>query len=110
MTWSFPDRINVLSGKDHAQVKHGNLRSLAYGPHATSPGRRLQEIGEYATAMSELLRLAQWLRDQQVEPVAMEATSDYWAGTGTTAVGSRALHGDDNESRESVAVAWPRAC
>ncbi|MEV0005808.1 hypothetical protein AB0H28_26485 [Micromonospora sp. NPDC050980] len=23
MTWSFPDRIDVLSGKDHTQVKHG---------------------------------------------------------------------------------------
>jgi transposase len=47
-------------------------------PHATSPGRRMQEVREYATATPALLQLADWLRCERVELVAMEATSDYW--------------------------------
>lgn len=40
-------------------------------------GRR-QEVGEYATTTRSLLGLADRLRCQGVELVAMEATSDYW--------------------------------
>jgi transposase len=47
-------------------------------PHATRPGRRVQEVREYATVTPVLLQLADWLRVEQVELVAMEATSDYW--------------------------------
>jgi transposase len=47
-------------------------------PHETSPGRRAQEVREYPTTTPALLGLADWLRCQQVELVAMEATSDYW--------------------------------
>jgi transposase len=47
-------------------------------PHPTRPGRRAQEVREYATAMPSLLRLADWLHRLQIELVAMEATSDYW--------------------------------
>jgi transposase len=47
-------------------------------PHASRPGRRAQEVREYATMTSSLLRLADWLHRQQIELVAMEATSDYW--------------------------------
>ncbi len=47
-------------------------------PHPTRPDRRVQEIREYATHTPALLNLADWLRCQQVELVAMEATSDYW--------------------------------
>jgi len=46
-------------------------------PHPTRPGRRAQEVREYATAMPSLLRLADWLHRLQIELVAMEATSDY---------------------------------
>lgn len=46
-------------------------------PHETRPGRRLQEVREYGSATPALLGLADWLRCQQVELVAMEATSDY---------------------------------
>lgn len=47
-------------------------------PHETRPGRRAQEVRELGTTRRELLGLADWLRCQQVELVAMEATSDYW--------------------------------
>lgn len=47
-------------------------------PHETSPGRRVQEVREYSTLTPALLELADWLRRQRVELVAMEATSDYW--------------------------------
>src|SRR4051812_43470954 len=47
-------------------------------PHATNPGRRMQEVREYATVTPALLHLADWLRCERVELVAMEATSDYW--------------------------------
>jgi transposase len=47
-------------------------------PHEDRPGRRRQEIREYATMSRSLLELADWLRCEQIELVAMEATSDYW--------------------------------
>ena len=47
-------------------------------PHDTLPERRRQEVREFATTSGALLGLADWLRCQQVELVAMEATSDYW--------------------------------
>lgn len=47
-------------------------------PHESRPDRRVQEVREYATVTSALLELADWLRVERVELVAMEATSDYW--------------------------------
>ena len=47
-------------------------------PHEDKPGRRRQEIREYATLSRSLLELADWLRCERVELVAMESTSDYW--------------------------------
>ena len=47
-------------------------------PHEDHPGRRWQEVREYATRVPALLELADWLRSQGVELVAMEATSSYW--------------------------------
>jgi len=47
-------------------------------PHDVKPGRRVQEVREYATVTSALLELADWLRCQQVQKVAMESTSTYW--------------------------------
>jgi transposase len=46
--------------------------------HESKPGRRMQEVREYATTTPALLGLADWLHRQQVQLVAMEATSDYW--------------------------------
>ena len=47
-------------------------------PHEDKPGRRRQEVREYATLVPALLELADWLRCQSVTLVAMEATSSYW--------------------------------
>jgi transposase len=47
-------------------------------PHDDNPGRRRQEVREYATRVPALLELADWLRCQSVQLVAMEATSSYW--------------------------------
>ncbi|MGH3902366.1 MAG: IS110 family transposase [Pseudonocardiaceae bacterium] len=47
-------------------------------PHEDKPGRRRQEIREYLTLSRSLLELADWLRCERVDLVAMEATSDYW--------------------------------
>jgi transposase len=47
-------------------------------PHETVAGRRVQQVREFSTTTAALLGLADWLRCQQVELVAMEATSDYW--------------------------------
>jgi transposase len=44
-------------------------------PHEDRPGRRRQEIREYVTLSRSLLELADWLRCERVELVAMEATS-----------------------------------
>jgi transposase len=46
-------------------------------PH-DRPGRRRQEIREYATLSRSLLELADWLRCERISLVAMEATSSYW--------------------------------
>jgi transposase len=47
-------------------------------PHESNPARRAQEVREYPTVTPALLQLADWLRCQQVQVVAMEATSSYW--------------------------------
>jgi transposase len=50
-------------------------------PDESLPGRRVEEVREYSTTTPALLGLADWLRCQQVQQVqlvAMEATSDYW--------------------------------
>jgi transposase len=47
-------------------------------PHVDRPGRRRQEVREYSTLSRSLLELADWLRWERIELVAMEATSDYW--------------------------------
>jgi transposase len=47
-------------------------------PHPSRSERRVQEVREFATVTSALLALSDWLRCEQVELVAMEATSDYW--------------------------------
>jgi transposase len=47
-------------------------------PHETLAGRRVQQVRELGTSTRALQGLADWLRCQQVELVAMEATSDYW--------------------------------
>jgi transposase len=47
-------------------------------PHEDNPRRRRQEVREYVMRVPALLELADWLRSQSVQLVAMEATSSYW--------------------------------
>lgn len=47
-------------------------------PHPDRPGMRCREVREYSTLTPALLALADWLRCERVQAVAMEATSDYW--------------------------------
>ena len=47
-------------------------------PHHTLPNRRIQQVREVGTHLAALHGLADWLRCERVELVAMEATSDYW--------------------------------
>jgi hypothetical protein len=43
-----------------------------------SGSRRRQETRQFGTTRRDLLALAAWLREWQVERAGMEATSDYW--------------------------------
>lgn len=58
-------------------IGKAGLVACVRAPQET-PGRRGQEVREYPTTTPALLGLADWLRCEQVELVAMEATSDYW--------------------------------
>ena len=49
-------------------------------PHASKPGRRMQEVREYPPTTAELLDMAVWFRQWKVSPVVMESTGDYWKG------------------------------
>jgi transposase len=53
------------------------LEACVRVPHESKPGRRLQEVGGYATTTGALLELADWLRCWGVARVVMESTSDY---------------------------------
>ncbi|WP_405088818.1 IS110 family transposase [Microbispora sp. NBC_01389] len=59
-------------------IAKADLVACVRVPHDTDQGKRVQEIREFTTLTASLLRLADWLRSQQVELVAMEATSSYW--------------------------------
>ena len=49
-------------------------------PHASRPGRRMQEVREYPTTTAELLNMAVWFRQWEVSRVVMQLTGDYWKG------------------------------
>jgi hypothetical protein len=55
-----------------------SLTACVRVPHEDRPGRRRQDIREYSTLSRSLLELADWLRCERIELVAMEATSSYW--------------------------------
>jgi transposase len=56
------------------------LEACVRVPHASKPGRRMQELRSYDTTTSALLGLADWLHRNQVVRVVMESTSSYWKG------------------------------
>jgi transposase len=55
-----------------------SLTACVRVPHEERPGQRRQDIREYSTLSRSLLELADWLRRERIELVAMEATSSYW--------------------------------
>lgn len=55
-----------------------DLKACVRLPPPAGRKARLQEIRTFATTTNALLELRDWLVDQQVSLVVMEATSDYW--------------------------------
>ena len=55
-----------------------DLKACVRTPSPTGRRSRRQEVRTFATTTNALLELRDWLLDQQVTLVVMEATSDYW--------------------------------
>ena len=56
-----------------------DLKACVRTPSATGRSRR-QEIRTFATTTNALLELRDWLVEQRVTLVVLEATGDYWRG------------------------------
>jgi transposase len=70
--------VQVVARVCAIDIGKAGLVACVRVPHTSRTDRRVQEVREYATVTPALLELADWLRVEQVELVAMEATSDYW--------------------------------
>jgi transposase len=70
--------VEVVARVCAIDIGKAGLVACVRVPHASRAGRRVQQVREYATVTPALLALADWLRVERVELVAMEATSDYW--------------------------------
>ena len=57
-----------------------DLKACVRTPSPTGRRSRRQEIRTFATTTNALLELRDWLVDQQVTLVVLEATGDYWRG------------------------------
>lgn len=57
-----------------------DLKACVRAPNPTGRRSRRQEIRTYATTTNALLELRDWLIEQQVTLVVLEATGDYWRG------------------------------
>ena len=58
-----------------AGIDIGSERHWVCGPTADGSGR---EIADCGATTPELMRMAEWLKERQVESVAMESTGVYW--------------------------------
>ena len=58
-----------------AGIDLGSERHWVCAPTIDGSGR---EVADFGATTSELIRMAQWLKARQVEPVAMESTGVYW--------------------------------
>ena len=61
-------------------IGKGDLKACVRTPSPTRRNSRRQEIRTFATTTNALLELRDWLVDQQVTLVVLEATGDYWRG------------------------------
>lgn len=75
---STDEAVELLERVAALDLGKAGLMACVRVPHEDKPGRRRQELREYATLSRSLLELADWLRCERVELVVMEATSDYW--------------------------------
>ena len=58
-----------------AGIDIGSERHWVCGPTADGSGR---EVADFGATTPELMRMADWLKERQVESVAMESTGVYW--------------------------------
>jgi transposase len=70
--------VGVVARVCAIDIGKAGLVACVRVPHTSRPDRRVQEVREFATVTPALLALADWLRVERVELVAMEATSAYW--------------------------------
>jgi transposase len=59
-------------------IGKAGLEACVRVPGKSNPARRAQEVRSFGTTKKEILALAAWLHEQQVEVVVMESTSGYW--------------------------------
>jgi len=71
------ERAELVERVAALDIGEAALMACIRVPHEDKPGRRCQEVREYATTTRALLELADWLRCQGVTLVVMEATSCY---------------------------------
>jgi transposase len=57
-----------------------DLKACVRTPNPSGKRSRRQEIRTFATTTNALLELRDWLVEQKVTLVVMEATGDYWRG------------------------------
>ena len=67
--------LERVAGLDIGQ---GHARGVREVPAKANTARRAQEVRSFGTTKKEILALAAWLSEHQVEVVVMESTSDYW--------------------------------
>jgi transposase len=70
--------VQVVARVCAIDIGKAGLVACVRVPHAGHLDRQVRTVREYATVTPALLALADWLRVERVELVAMEATSDYW--------------------------------
>ena len=80
----------VSSGEGCVELLHERCAGLDIGkrdlkacvrtPNPSGKRSRRQEIRTFATTTNSLLELRDWLVEQKVTLVVMEATGDYWRG------------------------------
>lgn len=68
----FVDRIAAVD------IGKAEMTACVRVPDVDRPGRRRQTIRTYRTTTGGVMLLLDWLTEQQVTRVIMEATSDYW--------------------------------
>jgi transposase len=78
------EKVELVAGETFARVaaldiaKSSLVACVRTPPEEAGRRGRRQVVRDFATLTPRLLELADWLRVEQVQVVAMEATGDYW--------------------------------